>query len=48
MARKICTVCETPIDNGKAVIRTISFEQVAFHPECYLTRGQAPSLALTA
>lgn len=38
MARKTCTSCGTSIANGEAVVRSINFEQVAWHPECYLTR----------
>lgn len=37
MARKTCSSCNTAIPNGEAVIRSIDFEQVAWHAECFLT-----------
>lgn len=38
MARHTCKTCGTAIPSGQAVIRSIDFEQVAWHAECYLTR----------
>jgi hypothetical protein len=36
MNRKhICTDCREPIPNGKAVLRSVAFEQVAWHQECW-------------
>jgi len=30
-----CTHCHTPIPTGHAVIRSQSFQRVAYHQECY-------------
>lgn len=42
MSRYTCTDCHEPIPNGEAVIRSISFERVAFCSWCAERRGIAP------
>ncbi|HET7736737.1 MAG TPA: hypothetical protein VFK52_12225 [Nocardioidaceae bacterium] len=44
MARKSCNHCHQPIAQGEAVLRSINFEQIAWHQECYLVRELAPAL----
>jgi len=35
MNHKTCTHCTAPIPSGLAVIRSQSFQRVAYHQECY-------------
>ncbi len=35
MSTLTCTVCKTDVVTGEAVIRSVLFEQVAWHPHCW-------------
>lgn len=37
--RLTCADCEAPIPNGRAFLRTIAFEQVAFCSHCWAVRS---------
>lgn len=37
--RHNCTDCHQPIHNGRAFLRTVAFEKVAFCASCYAVRS---------
>lgn len=48
MARKICNHCQETVRSGEAVIRSIGFQQVAWHKDCYLVRDITPAELVAA
>jgi hypothetical protein len=40
MNKYLCEKCFNPIPAGEAVLRSVLFERVAWHKDCYETRNE--------